>query len=76
MLDKLTKRDAHFLGYANAYQERIERIDIENKHYRESMERWPNASYIPELKQRVENNEREKRQLQAKITRIMANVRR
>ncbi len=76
MLEKLTKRDAYFVGYAAAYERRIEAIDIENKSYRESLERWPNASYAPMLRQRIENNEREMRQLTAKISQIMANVRR
>jgi hypothetical protein len=76
MLDNLTRRDAYFVGYADAYAKRVEQINRENRTYEESLNRWPDSKYAPGLRTRIANNNREKRILGFRIQLIMANVRR
>jgi hypothetical protein len=76
MLDNLTRRDAYFVGYADAYAKRVEQINRENRTYEGSLDRWPDSKYAPGLRKRIANNNREKRILGFRIQLIMANVRR
>jgi predicted nuclease with TOPRIM domain len=74
--ENLTRRDAYFVGYAEAYQERIKQMKRENARWQEIVDKWPDGGAIPELKARIDKNNNEIKNLSSRVSRIMANVRR
>jgi hypothetical protein len=76
MLDSLTRRDRYFVGYANAYTERIDQMKRENARWQEIVDKWPGSEAATELTPRIARNKAEIKRLSLKATRIMANVRR
>ena len=74
-LQNLTKRDAYFVGYADAYQRRIDQMKMENARWQAIVDKWPNGDAIPELKAQIAKNNGDIKFLTGRISRIMANVR-
>jgi len=74
--ENLTRRDRYFVGYADAYQERINQMKRENEEWQKIVDKWPNGDAIPELKAKIAKNNGDIRYLSNKVMRIMANIRR